>query len=874
MVTTAVCEFVVSEYSDRGIGDMKSSISVLRGAVGFSLLASMVLMEAPTTAQQIALEEIVVTARKREESLQEIPLAISAFTSRQLEELGAANLVDLSKFTPGLQFNEQGVQEPGRVYTAIRFRGLGSEIKEPFGQIGSAFLDGIYMSNGVSSLGTELFERIEVVKGPSSAWLGRSTFSGAVNFITKTPSTEEFSGRATGKYAENGTYDMSFSFEGPIVKDKLAFRAYVRGYNTNGEYQASDGGELGAESTETFMGTLYATPNDQLTVKMRALYSRDDDSAPAQAFISGPLGLRGENNTGLTNCFADGVTGPSLFRRNTPALGNVTDMVCGRIPNDLSIVDSNTTLHPDFIRFWNEIVPQVSGVPRIDHVGLRRNQQRYSANIDYDFDVGGFFEGASAHLLAGYFKEGVAFIRDFDLTPAPNWLSRDPSLNDGKQFEATLESGQDSRLTWLLGVSYFDASFKATYQGGNVIVGTDAGLTVPIPTFDLGFYTGGGFDGVCPCTFPPLQRGPTTSNETLGIFGQVGFDFTDQLGLDFEWRWQKDEIAVQLVGADDLSGFPAPVQALGTGNGGELGDTFKKFLPRITLQYQPRDATNFWATFSRGNNPGYFNGDIVNRTASDIFLILAQVDTDIFIGEEQLDNFELGWKQQLMDNRVNFSLVGYHMKWKNQKTRTGANIFRPDGSQIALNATISGFATEFFGLELEGSAALTENVTFSGSVNYANAEFKNFECGFTDDFFVPPNGGTVQICDGNRPVQSPAWSGHAALTYADTFVGDWDYFVRADATHTGKRYTDEANFAYIGTQVLVNLRIGFVTEDVRIEGFVTNLANDKTWAAGNRWTDFSADRGGLFPFEFTEQQGIALTAPRKRQFGLRASYNF
>ena len=101
---------------------------------------------------QIALEEIVVTARKRSESLLEIPVAITAFSSAQMEAIGAPNLVDLAKFTPGLQFNEQAVSEPGRVYTAIRFRGLGSEIKEPFGQIGSAFLDGIYMPGGVSSL--------------------------------------------------------------------------------------------------------------------------------------------------------------------------------------------------------------------------------------------------------------------------------------------------------------------------------------------------------------------------------------------------------------------------------------------------------------------------------------------------------------------------------------------------------------------------------------------------------------------------------------------------------------------------------------------------------------------------------------------------
>ncbi|MBM3513626.1 MAG: Plug domain-containing protein, partial [Alphaproteobacteria bacterium] len=88
----------------------------------------------PAWGQGLQIEEIVVTARKRSENLLDIPLAISAFTTQQMEKIGSSNLVELAKFTPGIQFNEQGVQEPGRVYTSIRFRGLGSEIKEPFGQ--------------------------------------------------------------------------------------------------------------------------------------------------------------------------------------------------------------------------------------------------------------------------------------------------------------------------------------------------------------------------------------------------------------------------------------------------------------------------------------------------------------------------------------------------------------------------------------------------------------------------------------------------------------------------------------------------------------------------------------------------------------------
>lgn len=845
-------------------------------------LKAMALMTAATVlaplnaeAQQIALEEIVVTARKRSESLQEIPVAISAFSAEQMEVTGAANLVDLTKFTPGIQFNEQGVQEPGRLYTAIRFRGLGSEIKEPFGQVGSAFVDGIYVSSGVSSFGTENFERIEIVKGPSSAWLGRSTFAGAVNMITKTPSTTEYSGRITAKFAEDGTYDSSFSHEGPIVEDKLAYRVFVQGYGTDGQYTAGDGGDLGKERTDTISATLFATPTEDLTIKFNAIYAKDEDGAPSGIFITGPQGLRGQNTGAVTNCFSSGATSPLTTRRND-GVTPLSDFICGAIPTGLdSLVDSNTTVRPEFITFWNEIVPQADGTLFLDHVGIKRKQQRASLNIDYDLSAGGILEGATATLLAGYGKEQVVSIRDFDISPVNNWLSRDPQIVETKQFEARLASGQENPLTWLLGVSLFDATFSSQFSGGEVVVGGDGGLASVLSAFDLDTIFGGVSDGFCPCGFPPLDPPPINTGKTFGVFGSVGYDFTDELGLDFEWRWQKDKVRAETASIQNSFPFVDPfVTGGGSGLGLELGQEFKSFLPRVTLQYQPSDETNIWATYSEGNNPGFFNLDLITRPETDIALIRAQFpDAALFADEESLKNYELGWKQQLMENRINFSVVAYFMEWTNQKTRTSAAFDRPDGSQGIANLVVGGFSTDIKGLEFEGAAAITENLTLNAGLNFADAEYQNFECGFADKF-APADPDNVVRCDGNTPVQFPKWSGSFATTWTDNLTNNWDYFIRFDGAYTGKRFTDEKNFSFIDSQWLFNLRVGVTDENLRLEAFVTNLFDDDQYLAGNRWTDFSADRDGLFPFEFGLANGIALTAPKKRQFGVRAAYNF
>lgn len=861
------------------------------GLTGTALIATSFMLGSVAGAQ--ALEEVVVTARKREENLNEIPVAISAFSAEQLTEIGARNLVDVAKFTPGLQFNEQGVQEPGRIYTAIRFRGLGSEIKEPFGQIGSAFLDGIYMSGGVSAVGPDNLERVEIVKGPSSAWLGRSTFAGAVNFITKTPSLNEYSGRVSGSFSEDDTYELSFSHEGPIIEDKLAYRVYARGYGTGGQYTASDGGALGEETTDTIMATLYAEPTENLSIKFRAMFSQDQDGAAPGAFISGEFGNRGNNPTngqGLTNCFSQGISDPTDFKRNDPTLGTLQDFVCGEIPSygDVKnigiaggrrIVDANTVIDPQWITYWNDVVPNLQDVPYLDHVGIEREQERFSLAIDYTIPGESFFGGSTISFLAGMDSEDTVSIRDFDVTGFNNWLSRDPQLIETDQYELRIASDSDQAFTWLLGVSLFEATFNSQFSGGEVVVGGDGGVGL-FGTFDAAFdldtIFGGTTDGACPCGFPPLDPPPRNEGETFGVFGSLAYDINDQWNVQFDWRYQEDKIRAQAAAIQSTFAFIDPF-AQGMGEVGLiLGEEFDAFLPRATVQFQPTDTTNLWVTYSEGNNPGFFNLDLITRPEADINIILAQSpNTQLFATEEEITNLEFGWKQSVWDNRANFSAVIYSMEWSNQKTRSGVPFTRPDMTQGIANLVIGGFSTDLAGLELEGAVAVTDNLRVDFSLNYADAEFQDFGCGFTDDFAPPdPNGGNNISCNGKRPVQFPEWSGAIAATWEDTLTADWDYFIRLDAAFTGKRYVDELNFAYIGETWISNLRAGFQKDDLRIEAFITNLFDDDNWLAGNRWTDFGATSGTLFPFEFGLQQGIALTAPRQRQIGVRMSVDF
>ncbi|HJL79712.1 MAG TPA: TonB-dependent receptor plug domain-containing protein, partial [Gammaproteobacteria bacterium] len=139
-----------------------------------------------------ALEEITVTARKKEESILETPLAITAIDAAEIKASGFKNIIDIQKTTPGL-FIESMNNENGRVVVMPRFRGVTFDATSPLLRTASVFVDGLLVSSGLHSLPVTQVERVEIIKGPQSALFGRNTYSGAINIVTATPG-DEFQG--------------------------------------------------------------------------------------------------------------------------------------------------------------------------------------------------------------------------------------------------------------------------------------------------------------------------------------------------------------------------------------------------------------------------------------------------------------------------------------------------------------------------------------------------------------------------------------------------------------------------------------------------------------------------------------------------------
>ena len=381
-------------------------------------------VSAQDTERSGVLEEVTVTARKREERLLDVPLSISAFTAKDIEEKGFKTLEDVTRAAPGVQYSQQGGQIPGRFNSAIRFRGMNVNSDSPSLQLGALFVDGIYALGGTQSIPYDDVDRIEVVKGPQSATYGRSTFGGAINYITRTPSLTKYSGSLNLSAAKFNEDDISAAFEGPIVEDKLSFRIGGRYYTRGKLFTASDGGGLGEESSKSIQGTLFFNPIDALKIKMRGFYDVDDDGPSDGGLVQG---LKNDTCTGTTVTTQD-----PMFPIARPK-----NYICGAVPvlgraisatGGFNVIDTPTTLRtpqaaivgfPNFLidrLVTNPYPAAVTSAPTIDHIGLIRNVFRASLSADYDLP-GGYRLTAQG----GYNRLRASWIRAFGLTPLGYW---------------------------------------------------------------------------------------------------------------------------------------------------------------------------------------------------------------------------------------------------------------------------------------------------------------------------------------------------------------------------------------------------------------------------------------------------------------------
>lgn len=814
-------------------------------SIALSGLSTNVLAQTGATA----LEEIIVTARKREEKLLDAPLAVSVFSAAEIENAGYQNILDIAKATPGL-FIEKNNDQAARVNSTPRFRGIFLSTGNPLQQTASVFLDGIYMTGGTASLGVNELQRVEIIKGPQSALFGRNTFAGAINYVTKDPS-EEFRADINVLAATRDEYNIAFGVEGPIIPGVLSGRLGLSSESSDGHYDNSEvpGENLGDESQWDINASLLFTPNDDLRVKFRASYREVDDGAPA---IQQLRGINSHNTGGFLITDADGNVDLNDSVFPAPRDGTRTESVyAGTIVSPTGPVGLNSGF--DVIERWRSGYLadgryDAANPPALlkynllnqDEWGLQSDLTRISLSVDYDIS-----ENIGVSFLAGFNEEAFGYWNDFDNSADDSFSSYISREVEDYSYEARLFGNSfNDRLHWSIGASVVDIEILG-------VSGTANFLFNPIYFGDI------------------FRADPfITGAKTTGIFGTLDYQISDQFSASLELRSQEDEIS----DGDVNDGLAVPISP----------GTIDSTLPRVTLRYQPADNSTIYLNYSEGNLPGGFNPQVGELDAVQLAELISKAPgAGVTFGEEKLTNLELGWKYASEDGTYAFNLAAFIMERSDEIFRsiettidTSPGAPNPERT-VAFNA--NGATTDIYGIELDGSWVVNDNLTLSGSFAYIDSAIASFPAGAGSGDFGDIFGDAADVAGQEAPRFPPIMFSLSG-TYERPFSGIANFnswYARGDMYYSGHYYSSNANVAEVADAVDANLRVGLRHDSASIEFFISNLLDEDAPASAFNFADVTFDtrlRPGGF-FDFT-REGQTSALRDKRQFGIRMNYTF
>ena len=721
-------------------------------------------------------EEIVVTARKREENILDVPLAITALSASDIEDKGITEFKDIIAFTPGFHFAEHSVGRADRSNRILVIRGMHISQENDHQQAATVFVDGAPMHGSVIA-GLEDAERIEVVRGPQSAYFGRATLSGAVNYVTKTPGQESKS-KIVAEVGKYGTTNLGFSTEGPI-NDTTAFRIAISSQDKDGQYSAANSPslKLGERSTVSFAGTLYFEPSDNFNAKLR-YHTWEDEDGPGAAF-----GYGVNNGEALFNC---NLPNSSLAARN-----GTNNWFCGvaPFPQDANI-QYDAVMSPNKVSLLNGVptaglsIDTITDDPFLNGFGFAREASQASLVMNWELD-----SGISISSITASNDNRWMALDDLDRrhnTDVPDSL-RDVSLLNGRDLkdfsqEIRVSSPQDQRLRWLLGVSKFSFEGKRT----------------------SGFHI---FSSV-----RSLSLGNVFDIDTTGFFAAIEYDITDDLTVNIEGRRQKDDVQeARSSGAEFVSG------------------TFNSTTPRIALDYQMNEDVTLYASYGEGTRPGGFNVNLFGESQPVLDqLALSGIYKEI--EEEELEMAEFGIKASLMDGRAWMQAAVYQGDWRAQQA---AGAFVGD---VFYGGTATGGEIDLSGYEIEGAWAVSDNFKLEATLSNNDSEIKTL----TDCADCAVLLGTSDISGmGKRKQRNPKTQRSISGTLDGQMSNGTEWYLRADLLHTGSSYATDANVTETGSSNRVNMRYGIIKDNLRLELVGENLTNDKTFTNYQFLIDFA-----------------------------------
>ena len=756
----------------------------------------------------VELEEILVTATKRQRSSLDVSLSVTAFSSEQLKELGIDQAFEIAQQTPNLQMKSTfGLTSP-----QLFMRGVGNEtfFTNAISPIG-IYQDGVYLGQNIAQ-GFQVFdlERVEVLKGPQGTIFGRNTTGGSINYISRKPEIEEgANGHVTLTGGDFGQFDINaaagFALGETAAVRLSLFRQEHDGYFTNVN-PAVDEGDHGALETIAGRGQLYWEPTDNFDALLN-FHIGDTDSQN-----------RGYKAAYLDNCpagvspgaFQGGCTGPSFF----------IDTDFDFIPD--TAVDLNFVSPPAFgltdpPGFYDTAL-SVSTIEDVDTIG-------FSAEMNWDIgnhtitSVTGYDD---AELFRYEDDEaGAAVISDSTFTADTYFWSQ----------EIRITSDYSGPINWLAGFNYYK-------DNNDSFISFDTRENPDPFTFGQGV-------GI------ELDQ----ATESWAVFGEVVYNFTERFELIAGLRLTSDEREVDvesfIYNAGALS-FPGALfdgsanpEAAG---GGPIDNAAARaaivqpnifFIPtnlvtrtnlredwfewsgQASLSYALNDQQRVYFTASRGFKGGEFDGGAAFDPAS-----LNITDPEF------VNAYEIGYKGSLLDGKLQLTAAVFFAEINDQIVQ--ANDAGP------IPRLTNAASSENLGVEVEAKFRPNKAWFFSFGGAYLDAEFKEFEF---DPAIVAAATSPATDLTGNRATEAPEWTFNGMARYEQPLFNGLISIV-GDLSWNAEREFASENTAGLqqGSYGLVNARASYLfhNESIELSIFVRNLFEEEYFIGAFDITDFAS----------------------------------
>jgi iron complex outermembrane recepter protein len=784
----------------------------------------------PARAQ---LEEIVVTARKREESLMNIPAAITAVSGAALERRGVTSMEGVANTTPELV-----------VYTGnsaggagISLRGVGS----PYTSVGieqavSINVDGVYYGRG-RVIHSAIFdvERVEILKGPQALFFGKNATAGVIAVTTRKPTAEFEAHAKVGYEFENEAVSGEAIVSGPIsdkVRARLAVRGekryggYVKNFATGGTYTTTDAATgrvtvqpVGAPKHDYWPGgdtvsgrlTLQYLPTDQLTF---TLTGQADQTKR----------LSNNGGTALVNC----ATGFSQTARN----------FAGRaVPCDQK---------------WrvaqNPVFPALAASN--PHYG-KHGGELYD---DYRlFSVAGTAEYRGSNFtfttVANYQDILSNSVNDFIYSGAPMIWFWEHEAYKAHSLESRVVTSFASPVNFMVG-GYYQHS---NYSSANA------------PAY-FGFENSAAVNPADRFIAADVVSG--TKGETLSAFGQLIWKVVDQVEVTAGARYTHET-----KDSDYVIPYANPVLAPGfrVNRPAKIPQTFNNVSPEATITYRPQSNVTVYAAYKTGFKSGGFSNNTLDRPSNSLTF-----DNAVF-GPEKAKGFEGGVRAELFDHTLRASLTGYSYRFKGLQV----DFFNPvTFGFITRNAASSTSR----GVELEAQYVppFVAGLTLNGALNYNKSIFKSFPnapCWAGQAIEEGCNlAGPRQDISGKPTPLAPRWAGTFGFDYTTPLSETIEVGLSANGRYSGSYYASYfANPNTIQpsyTTLDATLRIGSRDKKWDLSLIGKNLTNKRIIYLGIDTAGTGAGTGTALsnPARVHGDQAAAVSQPR--MFQVVASYRF